>query len=548
MQIIELIYSEARAEAKRLMFAATLIGLSNAAILAVANAAAREAASVSLRLALLFVLAAVLFRLSADYLYRQTAYLVEDTLDRIKLRFTDKILQADLLTIETLGPTEIYDGLIDNATTLTAVSGQLARLLQLTVIVIFGGLYLAFLSPRALILVTIVAALGIFFVRARLGEIKSVLRAANKARVGFLDKFTDLVEGFKELKLRRQRREELRADITRTVAQIHDISVNANVLFAEKYIFGRLHFFAMLATIVFIFPAYDPAEVASHPQILAAFIFAYGPLNGLLAGLPTITRANIALENLATLEERLDQTLSASSELEVERDPWEGRFAGLELDSVGFAYEGDESGFLVGPIDLRIEPGELVFIVGGNGSGKSTLLRIIAGLYTPTVGGIRVGGQELGRENVQAYRELLSVIFADFHLFRRLYGLGDVVAEDVRVALDKLQLSHKTAFVDGRFSTLSLSTGQRKRLAMVVALLEDRPIYAFDEWAAEQDHEFRRYFYEELLLELKSQGKTVIVISHDDRYFHLADRLIKLERGSIQSITVRGAGAEEAAR
>lgn len=534
MQIIELIYAEARAEARLLMYAATLIGLANAAILAVANAAARDATSVSLRFVLLFVLAAVLFRLSANYLYRETAYLVENTLDRIKLRFTDKILQADLLTLETLGPTEIYDGLIDNATTLAAVSAQLARLLQLTVVVIFGSLYLALLSLQALLLVTIVAVLGIFLVRARLGEIKSTLRAANRARVGFLDKFTDLVEGFKELKLSRRRRDELRADITETVAEIHDISVNANVLFAEKYIFGRLHFFAMLATLVFIFPAYDPAGVSQHPQIVAAFIFAYGPLNGLLAGLPTITRANIALENLVALEQRLDQSLPADVEVEVEVDPWEGSFTGLELDGVCFTYDDDESGFIVGPLDLRIEPGELVFIVGGNGSGKSTLLRLIAGLYTPTAGSIRVGGQGLTRENLQAYRELISVIFADFHLFRQLYGLGEVSAEDVRVALDKLQLSHKTAFVDGRFSTLALSTGQRKRLAMVVALLDDRPIYAFDEWAAEQDHVFRRYFYEELLLELKARGKTLIVVSHDDRYFHLADRLIKLDRGSLQ--------------
>ncbi|MBH9340157.1 cyclic peptide transporter, partial [Pseudomonas aeruginosa] len=86
---------------------------------------------------------------------------------------------------------------------------------------------------------------------------------------------------------------------------------------------------------------------------------------------------------------------------------------------------------------------------------------------------------------------------------------------------------------DGNFSTPDLSTGQRKRLALINAWLEERPVLVFDEWAADQDPAFRRVFYTELLPDLKRQGKTIIVISHDDRYFEMADQLIRLSAGKV---------------
>lgn len=186
-------------------------------------------------------------------------------------------------------------------------------------------------------------------------------------------------------------------------------------------------------------------------------------------------------------------------------------------------------------MNLVITAGEVLFIVGGNGSGKSTLMKVLTGLYPATAGELRVDGRSLGPENVAAYREMYSPIFSDFHLFSRLYGLLDVDDQAVLDLLRQMQISDKTSFQNGRFTKRDLSTGQRKRLAMIVALLEDRPICLFDEWAADQDPEFRRYFYEELIPSLKRRGKTVIAVSHDDRYFHCADRVVTLEYGKIRA-------------
>jgi putative ATP-binding cassette transporter len=193
----------------------------------------------------------------------------------------------------------------------------------------------------------------------------------------------------------------------------------------------------------------------------------------------------------------------------------------------------DES-FTLGPVDLEFRPGELVFITGGNGSGKTTLLKLITALYVPEVGEIRMDGEPISDKNVDAFRQQFSVVFSDFHLFESILGI-DKPELDAKALhyLKQLHLENKVRYNDGNFSTTALSQGQRKRLALLTAYLEDRSIYIFDEWAADQDPHFKQIFYYELLPALKARGKTVLVITHDDRYFRIADRLIKLENGKL---------------
>jgi putative ATP-binding cassette transporter len=193
---------------------------------------------------------------------------------------------------------------------------------------------------------------------------------------------------------------------------------------------------------------------------------------------------------------------------------------------------------VLGPINLVFQPGEIVFVIGGNGSGKTTFIKLLTGLYAPEGGTIFLDGKAIAVDVKDEFRQHFSVVFSDFFLFEQLLGLAAPALDDqARQYLSQLKLANKVQIENGKLSTIELSQGQRKRLALLTAYLEDRPIYVFDEWAADQDPYFKNIFYMQLLHELKSRGKTVFVISHDDRYYHLADRIIKLEDGQLVSDT-----------
>jgi len=187
-------------------------------------------------------------------------------------------------------------------------------------------------------------------------------------------------------------------------------------------------------------------------------------------------------------------------------------------------------------VDFTLRSGELVFITGGNGSGKSTFLRVLAGLYPPNSGEITLDGMSVDDHNRNTYRALMSAIFFDYHLFQRLYGIPEGGAAELERLLAQFRLSDKTGLVNGEFRTLDLSGGQRRRLALIVSLLEKRPILLLDEWTAEQDPEFRRKFYDELLPDLMAAGATIVVITHDDRYLDeltLRARRVRMDEGRI---------------
>jgi putative ATP-binding cassette transporter len=210
--------------------------------------------------------------------------------------------------------------------------------------------------------------------------------------------------------------------------------------------------------------------------------------------------------------------------------------AAVELQGITHTYhrEGEDGGFTLGPIDIELRPGEIVFLIGGNGSGKTTLAKVLVGLYAPESGAIRLNGRPIADADRESYRQHFAAVFSDFYLFERLVGLGrhDIDAEAEEYLRD-LHLSHKVSVRQGVFTTLALSQGQRKRLALLTAYLEDRPVYLFDEWAADQDPLFKKVFYTQLLPELRARGKAVLVISHDDRYFGVADRIVRLDYGRL---------------
>ncbi|WP_042339522.1 cyclic peptide export ABC transporter [Paraburkholderia ferrariae] len=414
--------------------------------------------------------------------------------------------------------------------------------------VIIGCLaYLSVLSWQILLVAILTIGIGAAGFRVANGRALFHLRASRRREDDLVRHFRALFDGAKELKLHRLRRAAFIDDTLSTnVEAVRVQRTRGYVLYAAAASWGSFILFAFIGITLFVVARIFPVNTHVMSGYAMVFLYMIMPIESLLSAIPSVSTARVALE-------RIEQ-VNAELPPEVEYDangpdaPVNGGFDSIVLDGVTHRYfrEKENDVFSLGPINLAFKPGELVYLIGGNGSGKTTLAKMIVGLYPPESGRILLNGESVGEARRDAYRQLFSVVFSDFFLFDNLLGMRlERLDQTVQELLVHLQLDHKVSIDDGVFSTLELSQGQRKRLALLVAYLEDRPFYLFDEWAADQDPLFKDVFYRKLLPELKAKGKTVLVITHDDRYFHLADRYIKLEYGQLIET---GAGADPGAR
>ncbi|MGS0897328.1 cyclic peptide export ABC transporter [Burkholderia stagnalis] len=390
--------------------------------------------------------------------------------------------------------------------------------------------YLGYLSWKILLIAVVtvlVGALGFHFAH---GRAVFHLRGSRRREDDLVRHFRALFDGAKELKLHRRRRQAFIDDtLAPNVEAVRVQRTRGYVLYAAAASWGSFIFFAFIGCVLFVLARRYP--VPAHVMSGYAMIFLYMimPIEGLLSALPAISSAKVAIE-------RIDQL---GRDLPPERAQPAGQpasFDSIVLEHVthGYYREQDDDVFTLGPVDLAFGPGELVYLIGGNGSGKTTLAKLLVGLYAPEHGRILLNGEPVDEAGRERYRQHFSVVFNDFFLFDSLLGMKlDGLDDHAKALLESLHLDHKVRIENGAFSTTELSQGQRKRLALLVACLEDRPFYVFDEWAADQDPLFKEVFYRTLLPRLRAKGKTVLVITHDDRYFHLADRYVKLDYGRI---------------
>ena len=344
--------------------------------------------------------------------------------------------------------------------------------------------------------------------------------------------FRGLIQGAMELKLNKQKRQHFVENELRAVEKdIRSNSITAASIFALAANYGNLLSFFVIGVLAFILINYVNIGGMQLSSIIMILLYISAPIASILMSVPTIISANISLR-------RLDEIYKDFCDENVAEGPLqERRWSKLTLRNVCFSY--DVSGFKVGPISMDLEKGQVTFIVGGNGSGKSTLSKIITQHYLPVSGEVLFDDVLVDQTNIEDFRQSISAIYSNYFLFKKLYSL-DYSLPSVRAQIDEmlvdLQLDQKVSISDGYLSTTELSDGQRRRLALMVALLENKELYLFDEWAADQDPGFRRVFYEKILPSLKERNKAVVVISHDDRFFHHADKLIKLDCGQIVSI------------
>ena len=536
MALLDLINSEPTTSRRDVVAALVVSALANTAILATINSAAQTSSGhhPGARLFLIYAVAIVLYVIGFTYTFRITIRLFEHTLAGIRMRIAARLANAELLVLDHVGKARIYQSLTQDTTVIAESQGVLVAGAQSSVMVVFTALYVITLSLPAFIAVAFAIAVGGVVYMARDRAARRLMEASAAEEVRFIGNAGDLVDGLKEVKLSWARGRDLIADMDKVASRLRDARIKMMNLYSQTAIFTQTFFYLLLGVLAFVLPRLLQGFSSSVPSLVATTLFIIGPLSTIVTALPALSKANRAASSLTQLETELGLVVGGPPP---EGAPTPARFARtLGVQGLEFHYpHEDPSAFRVGPIDLDIPHGEITMFVGGNGSGKTTLLKLLAGLYPPTAGELSLDGQPVQASRLPNYRELFGAIFSDFHLFPKLYGIA--AGEDaIDAELERMKIRGKISYGPEGFSTLGLSTGQRKRVAMVVACLEDRPILIFDEWAAEQDPDFRKYFYEDLLPELKGRKKTLLIATHDDRYFGAADTVVTMELGRIQSI------------
>jgi putative syringomycin transport system ATP-binding/permease protein len=416
-------------------------------------------------------------------------------------------------------------------------------LVQATIFV-FGIAYLAWLSWIIFFLTIGSMVIGVilysFFFRRGMSFSRKVRDEFNV----FNENTHGLVFGIKELKLNSDRRRWFRrAAIDFSSKRVARYNFIEGLWFTGGGNVEQISFAILIGFLIFGAPSFEVLDATTLTACVLAILYVMGPLAMLVGTVPQLGEGTVACERLAdfgfSISDQEARVLDRS-QAHVKMQPSLKGWNRIELQDVRVNYRGYDSPneFELGPVNMQVGPGELVFIVGGNGSGKSTLAKILTGLYSPTQGRILLDAEPVNDGNRDLYRSLFTAVFTDFQLFNRVIGPGRETANTVLAQeyLARLGLAEKVQIKGRNYTTTkALSNGQRKRLALLCAYLEDRPIYVLDEWAADQDPLFKKFFYETLLQDLKSRGKCVIIITHDDQYFELADRIIKLSDGRIVS-------------
>ena len=538
MEFFKFLQRESHELDRRLIIAGVFAGVLNTALIFLLTLAAGKATHGSSDLWDLAKVAICIwaFWASKGFLLYRITLIVEGVVRTIRLRLIDKICRSNLLSIESIGRAPLFNVVSTHANTISRASTSIISGATSLVLVTCAFLIILWLSGAAFLVsaATLGFIIGTFWLNQK--RTSAAMAEAIVTDNRFVGGFGELLDGFKELKMNSHKSRDFNDELLKPLAAAaEEARIQAGFTVNRSVLLATAALFVLLAAVVFLVPAIAPEQAPKVLAVATLIIFITGPLGEVVMAYPTLHQAMEAIKEIERIERQLDapdQPGVAESVADTEPPL---RFAEIDCRRIAFSYrdEHGQTAFSLDPFDFKLTPGELVFITGGNGSGKSTFLKVLAGLYPPASGEIFINAAAVRPQNRQSYRNLFSPIFSDFHLFDRVYGIKEINRQRLDQLLLMTELSEKTSMEDHHITNIDLSSGQRKRLALVLALLEDRSIFLFDEWAAEQDPPFRRKFYREILPELKQQGKTVVAVTHDDDHYNVADRVLKMQFGNF---------------
>ncbi|MBD1582665.1 cyclic peptide export ABC transporter [Pseudoalteromonas sp. S16_S37] len=547
MVLYDLISRNLKVKKRNFVALGCISGLANALVLALINNVAENISDINrenhiLYYLVLFSLTIAIYGFTQQRLMTKAARTVEKAIAGLRVELFECVRYTELSTLEKIGKERIFNTLSKELQTISQSAQLFVIIGQSITLVFFTSLYIAYHSFVAFLVVSVLIMLGASIHRLRANEIQKNMRLSFESENMLIHRLSDLLDGFKEVKLSSPRADDLENEFIADSTRAKNAKTTTQTLFATDFVLSQITFFAATGAMVFIVPLLSNVYTDVVIKVTTASLFLIGPITSIVGGIPIYTTASEAANNVLELENEL-KLASQKAQKQNVKGPSEIRaFEEIKLEGAYYQHNrpAGERPFFVGPVDLTIKPGQITFVTGGNGSGKTTFIRMLTGLYELQAGQILLNGRAITNNEQDLYRSLFTAVFSDFHLFKQLYGIRVGSQQEIDDWLVFLEMNNKVSVENSEFSTVDLSTGQRKRLALLSTILENRPIYIFDEWAADQDPIFRRKFYEQVLPKLKERGNTVIAITHDDAYFHLADVHLKMVEGQLMEHNMAG--------
>ncbi len=451
----------------------------------------------------------------------------------LRMKLLEKVFYTSFQKFEKIPRGRVFATLNDDTGQIGGSANIMVQLVTSSVTTLGAFMYLATIAfwATAITLFVIAVIATLYSTVTRRTQI--FFEEARDTRNVYLGLLNGMIDGFKELSLQYLKKKEYKKEIGKTVDRFRKKSSTALIKFLNAFLIGESLLIVVLGLVGYgiprLFPQVTPITLMAFVMVL---LYLIGPINAILNSIPAIVQLRVAWNRIQGFIKDVPANMDPKDIEAMDHDN-PGVVTSIEARDLKFTYEAESETekFIVGPMDFSAKTGEIVFIIGGNGSGKTTLAKLLTGLYLPEQGTIKIDGKEVSNYRLGEY---FSVVFGDYHLFEKLYNvdLGGK-EEEIQKYIKLLRLEEKVALEDDSFSTIELSGGQRKRLALLQCYLEDRPIYLFDEIAADQDPGFRKFFYRELLQKMKEKGKIIIAITHDDHYFDVADRIVKMDMGKI---------------
>lgn len=509
-------------------------GMATLGLITLIHEALSKPTTESLRLPMLFTLACIAVMATQVSSKCLLVRLSQSTAARLRYELCQQIMASPLARLEAVGPHRLLATLIDDVNAITAALCGLPGVCASAMVLTCGLGYLASLSAALACGTVLMASIGVASYLAGIRFANKYLRQAREDQDEVFRQLRAMICGIKELK----------GNNSRCVDFTYDVLLPADTKMRHRMItglsiqgfthsWGRLYLFIGIGLLIFVWPKLWTVAPGTLMGYTLTILYLTYPLDSILGWLPAMSGASISLSKIETLGLLIDD----SDEQHIDMRP--PRFVSLELQGVTYRYSSpDGKGFSLGPIDLSLSAQEVLFVAGGNGSGKTTLAKLLTGLYVPDEGRVLLNGRTVSNLSRGNYRQLFSTVFVEGHLFDRLLGV-DTDPVQVSHWSKLLGIQEKIDIQTGRLLTDQLSRGQHKRLALLVACLDDRSIFVFDEWAAEQDPGFKEVFYRQIVPELRRRGRTVVAITHDDRYFFAADRVLTLSDGHLRSAAKR---------